>query len=203
MKSNNRPQVPWILIGLMVLIPNSPWLFSFWQYHRTYLNLTHLIESTPQLRRQLDKASTQQAELDTRMQRLQDCMICTELDTHQFETTVVQLVRKSNCQLRQIDVGEPFTRPWYHQDNPFSDLEPEFDESSGLSIYKSTFSLMIAGSLDDLLSCLADIQHDSRMSHVTKVVIRPDDHSAGMHFLEIEILLFGLKNNQLESADLT
>ncbi|MCA9196878.1 MAG: hypothetical protein KDA87_05040 [Planctomycetales bacterium] len=202
MKSNIRPKAPWILIGLMVLIPNSPWLLSFWQYHRTYLDLRHLIESTPQVHRQLDTASTQQAELDARMQDLQDCMICTELDAHQFETSVVQLVRRWNCQLRQIDVGEPFIRSWYTQDNPLSDLEPEFGESSGLSIFKSTFSLMIAGSLDDLLSCLADIQHDSRMSHVTKVVIRPDDHSAGMHFLEIETLLFGLKNNQLESSDL-
>jgi hypothetical protein len=150
----------------------------------------------------LDDLKNQRVEINQRLTQLKNRAV-TESDIKVIPDELTELVRKTGCQFRRIEVSTPRTRSWKTDDHPLLDNSGEQETQSGGTGYDLLtyeVSLNATGNLDNLKRLFAGIHGMDRMLHVKTLQVQPDAQTKSIQ-MRTDLLLFGLeKAKQSESS---
>jgi hypothetical protein len=111
-----------------------------------------------------------------------------------FRSRLVDIVRESGCQIRQIEVGEPARRPWRQGDNPLKEANqaPTNGGATPFSLERRSVVLAVDGTMPAVNDLLARLEEERTLSHPHRLVMQPAATSGETVMLELELWLFAL-----------
>jgi hypothetical protein len=111
-----------------------------------------------------------------------------------FRSRLVDIVRESGCQIRQIEVGEPSRRPWRQGDNPLKEADQAAPSGGAtpFSLERRSVLLAVDGTMPAVHDMLARLEEERTLSHPHRLVMQPAATSGETVMLELELWLFAL-----------
>jgi hypothetical protein len=116
----------------------------------------------------------------------------------QFRNRVMDVVRDAGCQVRQLEVGAPTTRPWKQGDDPLA-TSTESTASAGdtpFSLESRTMTLTVDGSMAAIHDLLARLEKEQTLSHPRRVQLQAASAEGETVTLELELWLFALSRGK-------
>ncbi|HMP06466.1 MAG TPA: hypothetical protein PJ982_08970, partial [Lacipirellulaceae bacterium] len=109
-----------------------------------------------------------------------------------FRSRLVDLVRESGCQIRQIDVGPPTRRPWKQGDDPLDEAASGSSgaAATGFSLERRSVLLAVDGAMAALHDLLARLEQERSLSHPHRVQMQAAAAGGETVMLEMELWLF-------------
>jgi hypothetical protein len=135
------------------------------------------------------RTKTVRGELDALEQRTVD-----DPSLARFRSRLVDLVRDSNCQIRQIEVGLPTRRPWRRGDDPLKDSAPDPEKASAtpFSLERRSVLLAVDGAMPAIHDLLNRLEQQHTLSHPHRIQMQPASTGGETVMLELELWLFAL-----------
>jgi hypothetical protein len=111
-----------------------------------------------------------------------------------FRSRLVDVVRESGCQIRQIEVGAPTRRPWNEGDDPLADGQeaPGKQGGTGFSLERRSVTLAVDGAMPAIHDLLSRLEEERTLSHPHRVHMQPASTGGEAVMLELELWLFAL-----------
>jgi hypothetical protein len=110
-----------------------------------------------------------------------------------FRSRLVDVVRESGCQIRQIEVGSPTQRPWSEGDDPLADgRSPGQQRGTGFSLERRSVTLAVDGAMPAIHDLLSRLEEERTLSHPHRVHMQPASSGGEAVMLELELWLFAL-----------
>lgn len=111
-----------------------------------------------------------------------------------FRSRLVDMVRESGCQIRQIEVGAATRRPWKQGDDPLleSDQGAGLNGATPFSLERRSVTLAVDGAMPAIHDLLARLEQERTLSHPHKVQMQASATSGEAVMLELELWLFAL-----------
>ncbi|GAB5441481.1 MAG: hypothetical protein Fues2KO_18300 [Fuerstiella sp.] len=138
---------------------------------RKLAELTDVEGRVERQRQRLEQSRTALAELQHRM--------IGERDAEMLRETITELVRKSNCRLKNITLDDRVIRRWMEDDHPLLDGH-QFDESDEEAIpteyllETQRIEVSVSGTYDRVFELMADIEAIDRMLTTAFVEVTGD-----------------------------
>ncbi|QDT11424.1 hypothetical protein [Planctomycetes bacterium K23_9] len=112
----------------------------------------------------------------------------------QVRETVTSLVRETDCQMRRLTLGDPVTRPWQKDDNPFSSSPRGTHESSGYDLETRHLNLSVDGTLAKLSKLTIALTRINRFVVPTEMTLQRERENGQLR-LDVNLSLFNLVDN--------
>lgn len=110
-----------------------------------------------------------------------------------FRSRLVDVVRESGCQIRQIEVGSPTQRPWSEGDEPLAEGQaPGQLRGTGFSLERRSVTLAVDGAMPAIHELLSRLEEERTLSHPHRVQMQPASSGGEAVMLELELWLFAL-----------
>jgi hypothetical protein len=111
-----------------------------------------------------------------------------------FRSRLVEVVRESGCQIRQIEVGSPTTRPWKQGDDPLAEGQDAGGKASGtgFSLERRGVTLAVDGAMPAIHDLLSRLDEEHTLSHPHRVQLQPAAAGGETVMVEMELWLFAL-----------
>jgi hypothetical protein len=111
-----------------------------------------------------------------------------------FRSRLVDIVRDSGCQIRQIEVGEPTRRAWLRGDNPLKELDQATPAGGGtpFSLERRSVVLAVDGSMPAVHELLARLEEERTLSHPHRLQMQAGSAGGDTVMVEMELWLFAL-----------
>ena len=114
-----------------------------------------------------------------------------------YRNRVVDLVRKSGCQVRRFDVASPVRRPWLRDDNPLITVTP-----AGAKTRKTPFALerrnvvlLVDGSMESLRELLGKLHQDDALASLQRLELQGGSRNGEQVTMELEMWLFAISRH--------
>lgn len=189
----NRRIAFWISCAVAVcVIPSLT--FDYLAAREERIAAESMIASTPEVDSELQTGMDTLAETQQELSELQQLMIGEE-DITDFRTVIADLVRASECRLRNIIIDEVSERPWLVDDSVFrSEYGLPDDEFSGTDyvLQSRPVRLEVTGEFSNLSKLMASIRSVGALKHTHSMKIgREIDDELRLNW---EIHLFNLQH---------
>jgi hypothetical protein len=114
-----------------------------------------------------------------------------------FRSRLVDVVRESGCQIRQIEVGSPTRRPWTQGDDPLRESEESAGKTGATPFFLERRSVMLAvdGAMPAIHDLLNRLEQQRTLWHPHRVQLQPAPTGPGTVMLELELWLFALSRS--------
>jgi hypothetical protein len=111
-----------------------------------------------------------------------------------FRSRLVDIVRESGCQIRQIEVGDPTRRAWKQGDNPLKELDqaPGKGGVTPFSLERRSVLLAVDGPMPAVHDLLARLEEERTLSHPHRLQMQAASTSGETVMVELELWLFAL-----------
>ena len=137
---------------------------------------------------QLEQLKTSVDQLDVRLQETQAeakdlrSRAVSENDVEEFRNTLMELVRKADCRLRGLNVGEQAARRWMEGDDALSGADhfdtAEFDPvPTDYLLHTQNIDLVVSGRFEGVNRLLTSIQRLGRLAHTRSLDIQKEAHN--------------------------
>jgi hypothetical protein len=111
-----------------------------------------------------------------------------------FRSRLVDLVRDSGCQIRQIEVGEPTRRAWVRGDDPLKEPDQSTAKSGGtpFNLERRSVLLAVDGTMPAVHELLARLEDERTLSHPHRLQMQAASAGGDTVMVELELWLFAL-----------
>jgi hypothetical protein len=111
-----------------------------------------------------------------------------------FRSRLVDVVRESGCQIRQIEVGAPTRRPWAQRDDPLTETQQSRGKEgvTPFSLERRSVTLAVDGSMPAIHDLLARLEQEKTLSHPHRIQLQPASTGGETVMLELELWLFAM-----------
>lgn len=110
-----------------------------------------------------------------------------------FRSRLVDVVRDSGCQIRQIEVGSPTQRAWNEGDDPLADGQQALGKGgTGFSLERRSVTLAVDGAMPAIHELLSRLEEERTLAHPHRVQMQPASTGGEAVMLELELWLFAL-----------
>jgi hypothetical protein len=111
-----------------------------------------------------------------------------------FRSRLVDIVRDSGCQIRQIEVGEPTRRAWLRGDDPLKEPDQSATPGGGtpFSLERRSVLLAIDGTMPAVHDLLARLEEERTLSHPHRLQMQAASAGGDTVMVEMELWLFAL-----------
>jgi hypothetical protein len=114
-----------------------------------------------------------------------------------YRSRLVDLVRESGCQIRQIEVGVATRRPWKVGDDPLVESQeaPSKDSATGFSLERRSVLLAVDGAMPAIHDLLTRLEQERTLSHPHRLQLQPASTGGESVMLELEVWLYSLSRS--------
>lgn len=111
-----------------------------------------------------------------------------------FRSRLVDVVRESGCQIRQIEVGEPTRRRWNQGDDPLkeTDQAPGKGGATPFSLERRSVLLAVDGPMPAVHDLLSRLEDERTLSHPHRLQMQATSSGSENVMVEMELWLFAL-----------
>lgn len=111
-----------------------------------------------------------------------------------FRSRLVDLVRESGCQIRQIEVGPATRRAWREGDDPLAEPAEGAGKpgATGFSLERRTVTLAVDGAMPAIYDLLARLDEEHTLSHPHRLQMQPASTGGETVMMELELWLYSL-----------
>jgi hypothetical protein len=110
-----------------------------------------------------------------------------------FRSRLVDMVRESGCQIRQIEVGAPTRRPWKQGDDPLQESDPSgTGGATPFSLVRRSVTLAVDGAMPAIHDLIEQLEQERTLSHPHKVQMQASPSGGETVMLELQLWLFAL-----------
>jgi hypothetical protein len=111
-----------------------------------------------------------------------------------FRNRLVEVVRESGCQIRQIEMGAPTQRPWKQGDDPLAENADASGKmgATGFSLERRNVTLAVDGAMPAIHDLLSRLDEEHSLSHPHRVQLQPAAAGGETVMVEMELWLFAL-----------
>lgn len=111
-----------------------------------------------------------------------------------FRSRIVDVVRESGCQIRQIEVGAATKRPWIQGDDPLTEAQqsPGKERATPFSLERRSVTLAVDGTMPAIHDLLSRLEQEQMLSHPHRVQMQAASTGGETVMLEVELWLFAL-----------
>lgn len=116
----------------------------------------------------------------------------------QFRNRMVEIVRDSGCQIRQLDVGAPTTRAWQLGDDPLKESVVAVGKAgtTPFVLERRTMTLAVDGPMTAIHDLLARLEEEKTLSHPHRLHLQGAPTDGETVTLQLELWLFALARGQ-------
>ncbi len=111
-----------------------------------------------------------------------------------FRSRLVDIIRESGCQIRQIEVGAPTRRPWMQADNPLADAEQPDRQGAATSfqLERRSVLLVVDGPMPNVHDLFSRLDEERTISHPRRLQMQAASTGGESVVVELEFWLFAL-----------
>ncbi|HYO24187.1 MAG TPA: hypothetical protein VEQ85_04490 [Lacipirellulaceae bacterium] len=109
-----------------------------------------------------------------------------------YRSRLVDVIRESGCQIRQLDVGAPTARPWTQQDNPLVGAGEGKGPSTPFVLERRSVVIAVDGAMPAIHDLLARLEQERTIWHPRRVQMQAAQTSGETVLMELELWLFAL-----------
>jgi hypothetical protein len=116
-----------------------------------------------------------------------------------YRSRLVDLVRESGCQIRQIEVGAATHRPWREGDDPRAEPQEGLGKTgaTGFSLERRSVLLAVDGAMPAIHDLLARLEQERTLSHPHRLQLQPAAAGGETVMLELELWLYSLSRTPI------
>ncbi len=131
------------------------------------------------------------------LQKLES-QLADERGLNDFRSWVVDQIRQSGCQMRKVRVGSASTRKWRENGSPL-EVTPNDGPETNYNLTTLPFSVAASGSSENVRDLLGRLNKSEKMMQAKRFSLHPDGTDGREIVLDLELLLFDLK--ELENKE--
>jgi hypothetical protein len=112
----------------------------------------------------------------------------------QFRSRLVDVVRESSCQIRQIEVGQPTRRAWSQGDDPLAETPQSEGRAKATPFFleRRSITLAVDGTMSAVHDLLKRLEDERTLSHPRRIQLQAASTGGEIVTLELELWLFAL-----------
>jgi hypothetical protein len=123
----------------------------------------------------------------------------------EYRTNLVELVRKSGCQLRRVDVGSAASRPWQTGDDPLvadrnTGNKAKNKKKSPFVLQRQSVTLVVDGAMENVAQLLGTLRDDSTLAYPSRFQLKTAGRRGNDVSLELELWVFALTRGKPAKA---
>lgn len=177
------------IVALVVLLPLADVYFDDSENLSILadeLKLAHqTAEKLPQFEKQVAKLQSDLEELEL--------LAVSDESVSRYRSKLVEMIRKSGCQIRRLDLGAPTLRPWMVNDDPLTDSKRNLaQQPTPFSLERRTVALVVDGSIESVRAFLKEMQGDETFAYPKKLQVQSSDERGSRVTLDLEMWLFAI-----------
>lgn len=179
-----------IVLGLVIVLPLADDYFTNIENRRALAEQLLLAKATAETLPALEQRVLAQAEH------------LAELESHavgektigSYRRRLVEMVRESGCQMRNIGVSEVNCRAWIEGDSPLTVRQPEKNSNKKTPFFleRRSMLLSVGGTSADVNNLLKKLQETLTFTHPRRLVMQSAGRGGKKVTMEIEFWLFTL-----------
>ena len=177
------------LVGLAVIVPLTDDYFDKRESRMTLKeDLDHARETErtlPEFEKRVDGAVAKLAKLESRT--------VSEQSLSDYRNKLIEMIRKSGCQMRSLEAGKPTTRPWLKNDDPFHKhaAPAKKRKKTQFKLERRTLTMLVDGGMPEIHNLLTALEKDELSAFPYQVKLHS---TAGRESttLDMKIWLFAL-----------
>ena len=181
------------VFGLLVMIPLVDDYFDKKESRNT---LTDELEIARQTAQSLPDFEERVAGIVEELE-LVEAREVSETEVSAYRNKLIDLVRKSGCQLRRIDVSLPTVRPWFLNDDPLRDSGKAKQDATPFSLERRSAVLFVDGPMESTQAFLKELHNDKSFAVPSRLEMRSTSGHESKVTLEIELWLFALARKKV------
>ncbi|MCH8841254.1 MAG: hypothetical protein IH831_11400 [Planctomycetes bacterium] len=132
------------------------------------------------------------AELEEKVSLLEGRTVSAE-SVSQYRTTLLEIIRKSGCQMRRLEVGTPTRRPWMRNDDPLqSTAALGVTDKTPFQLERRNINLSIDGDMTSIHNLLDQLEKDKTIAYPHRLQLHSTGGRSTSATLELELWLFAL-----------
>ena len=177
------------LVGLALLVPLSDEYFDNRESRRTLTeDLDRVREMEATLPSFLERVSSREAEV----QEL-EAVTVSDKSIADYRDGLLEIVRESGCQMRNLQAGQPTSRPWLKNDNPLiKQVKATKKNKTPFRLERRSLTLLVDGDMTSIHKFLAKLEQDSKAAFPHRVKLSAAPGRSGTATLEMNLWLFAL-----------
>ena len=178
------------LFGLVVLFPLVD---DYFDKERDRSTLTDDLGRARQTEAGLAESEKQVAEILAQLEAIDSRAVSSE-SVSAYRSKIVELVRRSGCQVRRFDVSAPLRRPWLKLDDPLETKTPPNakQRKTPFTLERRNVVLLVDGSMQSLQDLLGELYNDDTFAHLQRAALQAANRGGDQVTMEIEMWLFAL-----------
>ena len=156
-----------------------PFASSYLDAHSERLDVSSKAEQLENLQNSVAELKEERTSLESTVKKMRGKLVA-ENEVETFRNRIVEIVRHSNCHLRNITLGERTQRPWMEQDDVLSDGndDQDFEEDpTEYSVQTQKLGLSVTGPFDDIRTLMQAVQEIEKFLHTTELDIHSGNDS--------------------------
>ncbi len=178
------------LLGLAAVLPQAD---DYFDKRNSRNELAENLVRARQTAETLPQCEARVAEVGGQLQALQVRTVDEERLT-QFRNRIVEIVRDSGCQIRQLEVSTPTIRAWQKEDNPLQEVVEAKgkDKATPFVLERRSMTLAVDGGMTAIHELLGRLEKEQTLSHPHRVHLQGSSPEGDTVTLELELWLFAL-----------
>ncbi len=115
-----------------------------------------------------------------------------------YRNRIVELVRDSGCQIRQLDVGAPAQRAWRQGDDPLDESGKSIGKAGAtpFMLERRTMNLAVDGTMPAIHDLLNRLEKEHTLAHPHRLQLQGAGNGGETVTLQLELWLFALARGQ-------
>lgn len=116
----------------------------------------------------------------------------------QYRNRIVEIVRDSGCQIRQLDVGAPTKRAWRQGDDPLKESVESVGKAgvTPFLLERRTMNLSVDGPMPAIHALLNRLEKEHTLAHPHRLHLQGAGVEGETATLQLELWLFALARGQ-------
>lgn len=179
-----------LLLGLVVLLPAVDDYFNKSNSHTALADNLALARQTAQ---DLPRFEAAVGKLTEKLSELEERAFDEE-ELGAYRNLIIDIVRKTDCQVRRIDVGGVVARPWRENDHLVAkEGTPPAEGNTPFVLERRSVVLSVDGSMASIHQMLEQIDQENTLAHPHRLSVRSSGRNGTVVTVELELWLFTLK----------
>lgn len=178
------------LFGLLVLVPLVD---DYFDKSNSCSTLISDLDRARLTEEGLPKLETDVAQIVSKLEAIDSRAISGD-SLSDYRNRVVDLVRKSGCQVRRFDVANPVRRPWLRDDNPLITATPADAKTrkTPFALERRNVVLLVDGSMESLRELLGKLHQDDALASLQRLELQGGSRNGEQVTMELEMWLFAI-----------
>lgn len=178
------------VFGLLVLVPLVD---DYFDKNNRCTTLTSDLDRARLTEQGLPELEKEVAQIVSRLEAIDSRAISGD-SLSDYRNRVVDIVRKSGCQVRRFDVANPVRRPWLRDDNPLVTATPADakNRKTPFALERRNVVLLVDGSMESLRELLSSLQQDDALASLQRLELQGGARNGEQVTMELEMWLFAI-----------